>query len=270
MDKSLKILQHFLALPNLEITSEAYAFRYFKISEESVQNASFLFPKHLVLGMQAEACFQAYLEGSRNHRLLAANIQIQGAEQTLGELDFLIKDENTRNTIHIELACKFYLYDPQAGTLELEKWIGPNRRDSLFEKLEKVKTKQFPLLHRRETLEILEQLDIFPPISQQLCLKAQLFVPQSLDVDTLPENFRPCVVGHYVNLDTFLKKEKDNSARFALPTKKEWLLPQDLISNWRVFSAIEQEIQLQIKNKKSPLVYKKTNHGLERFFVVWW
>jgi hypothetical protein len=49
----------------------------------------------------------------------------------------------------MELAYKFYLFDPSISSEPINNWIGPNRNDSLQEKLEKLKTKQFPLLYHK-------------------------------------------------------------------------------------------------------------------------
>ena len=117
--------------------------------------------------MQAEACFEAYLKASSKFELLAANLQIHSEKETLGELDYIVRNLETEKIVHIELACKFYLYDENAGELEEQKWIGPNRKDSLFDKLEKVKRKQFPLLYTTETLQKLTALGIARPSFQR-------------------------------------------------------------------------------------------------------
>lgn len=217
--------------------------------------------------MQAESCFEAYLKQSSNFQLLAANLQIHGVKKTLGELDYIVRNLKTEKTIHIELACKFYLYDENAGTTEEEKWIGPNRKDSLFDKLEKVKLKQFPLLHLKATLQKLTELGIPQPASQQLCLKAFLFLPKKLSAELFPKHFQDCIVGYYIKPKDF---EEDKEARYAIPTKKEWLLPTESITQWYSFAEIKKTIDAQLKMNKAPLIYKKTPHKMERFFVIWW
>ncbi len=217
--------------------------------------------------MQAEAFFKAYLKQSKKFELLTANLQIHGEKETLGELDYLVRNLKSDEVIHIELACKFYLYDVDAGFSEEEKWIGPNRKDSLFEKLEKLKLKQFPLLHKKETIQKLETLGIKIPSSQKLCLKAFLFLPKEINPESFSKNIQNCIVGHYMK---FTDLTGDTTARYAVPSKKEWLLPESWITEWYSFSEIKQIIKEQLKLKKSPLVYKKTPHTMERFFIVWW
>lgn len=226
--------------------------------------------------MQAEACFEAYLNRSENYKLLIANLQIntstslsnRNEKETLGELDYIVRNLKTNEVIHIELAGKFYLYDVDAGASDEEKWIGPNRKDRLYNKLEKVKLKQFPLLHKDETIEKLKALEIEIPTTQQLCLKAFLFLPKKIKRNNFPSNYADCIVGQWIKQGDF--EEEEENALYAIPTKKEWLLPLNSIENWCKFSEVKKEIEIQIQNKKSPLIYKKTPHKMERFFIVWW
>ena len=54
-------------------------------------------------------------------------------------LSEIIEDINAKQVIHMELAYKFYLFDPNISSESINNWIGPNRNDSLNEKLEKLK-----------------------------------------------------------------------------------------------------------------------------------
>lgn len=265
--KTTSIVQHFKNTPDLKVNSEKYPFKNFVFSAENIDKSNFIFPKDSVLGLQAEACFEAYLKQSKNFELLAANLQIHGEKHTLGELDYIVRNLQTDEVLHIELACKFYLYDENAGESEEQKWIGPNRKDSLYEKLEKVKHKQFPLLQTSETSNLLASLGIPKPTSQELCLKAFLFLPKELSAETFPKHIKECIVGHYLKPEDLVENV---DVHYAIPSKKEWLLPINLITQWYSFSEIKPLIDAQLRLKKSPLIYKKTPHKLERFFVVWW
>ena len=251
---------------------------------EKIPENHFQFQNKLFIGLQAEACFKEYILNSKNYQLLAANLQIhtstkfvqssseglsnQNEKKTLGELDYLVRNIKTNQVVHIELACKFYLYEEKANVSEEEKWIGPNRKDSLIDKLKKVKLNQFPLLHKKETIEKLHELSIDIPTSQQLCLKAFLFIPKKMEKSTFQKNYKDCVVGFWIRFSEL--NEEDETALFAIPIKKEWLLPEEYITSWHSFSEVKKEIEQQLQNKKSPLIYKKTLHKIERFFVVWW
>lgn len=265
--KKPNLINTFIKAPDLKINSEKYPFKNFDFLEEEIVESEFNFPKNSVLGMQAEACFVAFLKRSKNYELLTANLQIQGSNQTLGELDYIVRNLKTQSIVHIELACKFYLFDETIGTSEEEKWIGPNRKDSLFDKLEKIKVQQFPLIHCPETHQQLKHLGIEIPTEQKLCLKAFLFLPAKMNISLLPQNFQDCVVGYWVRVKDL---EQDETPLYAIPNKKEWLLPVETITNWYSFSEIKALIAEQLQNRKSPLIYKKIIHKVEKFFVVWW
>tara|TARA_R100000353_G_scaffold176130_2_gene149757 strand:- start:58067 stop:58909 length:843 start_codon:yes stop_codon:yes gene_type:complete len=266
--RNLDILNNFIAAPDLILTRKKYPFTSFNFKEETIAESEFNFPKNAVLGMQAEACFKAFLNSSKNYSLLAANLQINTEKETLGELDYIVQDCKTQEVIHIELACKFYLFDKNNGACDEKKWIGPNRKDTLFDKLEKVKFKQFPLLNKAATIEKLKSLKIEIPTTQQLCIKAFFFIPKEINSDQFPKNIAECIMGHFINYDEF--RNEVATAVYAMPTKKEWLLPIANILNWYSFSEISEKVALQIRNNKSPLIYKKTPNKVERLFVVWW
>ncbi|RFN60005.1 DUF1853 family protein [Marixanthomonas ophiurae] len=223
-----------------------------------------------MLGKQAEVCFEFLLKHSKRYQLHAANIQIQGETQTLGELDYLVFDSKTNKTLHIELACKFYLFDDSLGPKYTAKWIGPNRKDTLQEKLDKVKEKQFPLLYASETAVALKELQLnIAEIEQQVCIKSFLFLPKYFNKEQLPEYYQECVVGTYLPFSEF-DTEESSDAQFAIPDKKQWLLSPESLTDWFSFSEAKERVSSLIAKKKSPLVYKKQKGIVEKFFVVWW
>lgn len=253
----------------LEIPSGPYDFSSFKTSEEISFSEKDSIPEDLVLGKQAEACFELYLKKCDRYKIKLANVQIQGEKETLGELDYIVFDKTLKKTIHIELACKFYLFDEKASTIPEAKWIGPNRKDTLFDKLEKLKNRQLPLIYKLQTQQILRDVDIeVTSVIQQICLKAFLFIPQKIDKNNFPENFQKCIAGYWIPLSVFSTENKE--AVYAIPTKKDWLLPPEKSTEWHTFPEAKKIITENCENKKAPLVYKKHKGTLERFFVVWW
>ena len=261
---------YFLKAPELRLSLDEFPYASFSTLEIVAEHFYIEFPANKMLGKQAETIFESWLKQAKHYQLVAANIQIQGATQTAGELDYLVIHSETNNTLHIELACKFYVLDATLGKTIPEQWIGPNRKDRLVDKLAKLKTKQFPLLHRKETASALGpfQLDL-SVVQQQYCLKAFLFVPKYFRQDTLPRHFQDCLVGYYIHWEK-LAIELDETALFALPSKKEWLLPPESLTTWISFSEAKKAITSSITEKRSPLVYKKTSDSIEQFFVVWW
>ncbi|MDG2344038.1 MAG: DUF1853 family protein [Flavobacteriales bacterium] len=132
--------------------------------------------------------------------VVASNTQVIDDKVTIGEIDALIKHLN--DFIHLEIVYKFYLYDSSIKTSEIDKWIGPNRNDWLSKKVEKLNTKQFPILKHPKAKSILNQLGLSSNIFQQKVLfKAQLFVP----FNTLNNKFKfinnQCIKGFYLSFE---------------------------------------------------------------------
>ncbi|MFT4850143.1 MAG: hypothetical protein ACI83B_002695 [Sediminicola sp.] len=265
-----KLLDNFLSAPDLVISSEEYSFTPFQFSlNERLDDETFMFPYDIIIGKQAEFCFAFYLRQSQRYALIASNIQINGKTETVGEIDYLVFDSRTQKTLHVELACKFYLFDSDSRQSEMSKWIGPNRKDSLKTKLDKLKLKQFPLIRRKETEVSLKALQIdVNTIKQSLCLKAFLFLRKGSQLNKFSENYRVCIVGYWLPYAEFISEDK--TAMYAVPKKKKWLLPIEDADEWHNFDETKNILKAQIENTQSVLVYKKVEDLILRFFVVWW
>lgn len=223
-----------------------------------------------VLGKRMEIFFQLLIKISDRFQLLGHNIQISRDKITLGELDFLLKDLQKKEYIHLELVYKFYVYDP-AFSKEAERWIGPNRRDSFLQKLEKLKQKQFPLLYQAETGEYLKKLSLLSEnLHQQTCFKAKLFLPKQFHKNHFPLINQNCISGYWLHFEDFNTAEyKEN--HFYLPQKQDWPVAPEMGEVWFSFSETLEQIKEAFSKKKSPLVWRKRSEtDFERFFVVWW
>jgi hypothetical protein len=226
-------------------------------------------PINLRLGKQIESIFSAILTSSKNYTVLQEGLQIMDKKTTIGELDFIIKDEPSNSIFHLELVYKFYLYDPKVSLIEVEKWIGPNRKDSLNHKLEKLKTKQFPLLNKTQTQNTLDTLNLIVD-EQKLCFMANLFVPISLYSTHFLEINNKSIVGYWLSLGDFIKLNQNNS-KFYLPHKNEWGIVPDESVEWSSIIDIEVLIKSAHERKFSPLCWiKQLDNSYEQCFVVWW
>ncbi|UJH91562.1 DUF1853 family protein [Antarcticibacterium sp. 1MA-6-2] len=146
-----------------------------------------------VLGKRAETFFEHAVKSSNHYKILASRVQIIEEKITLGELDFLLKDQETNQTIHVELVYKFYIYDPSFPK-EMQRWIGPNRRDSLLLKINKLKNHQLPLLYQNKSKATLQELWIDTEnIEQKVFFPANLFVPKHLLETSFPFINNECI-----------------------------------------------------------------------------
>lgn len=223
--------------------------------------------KHHRLGKLVEVFYQKNLHQLTEYQPLANNLQIQADKhQTLGELDFIC---DTPNGIHhIELTYKFYLYKTDIP-LELDRWVGPNLKDSLVKKLTKLKDKQFPMLKHPVCLQKLSELKIpIDKIQQSVAFKAQLYIPLSLQKHTFPHVNNECIQGYYISY-----KEIDflfPLALYHVPKKQDWLVHPKHNSDWMSFVEAKPLILEQIAIKHSPLVWIKRGEVYERFFITFW
>ena len=198
--------------------------------------------KNTMLGKRAELFFKELIKGSKEYKVLADGIQVFKDKRTVGELDFIIQHRKSLQVFHTELTYKFYAYDPNIATTAIEKWIGPNRKDTLVQKLDKLNTRQFPLLHTKETQQRLEKLGLpLDGIAQRLVFKAQLFVPENTLLTLFPACNKNAIRGNYMRLEALTNTISSNS-RFFLPKKQDWMLPAKNNRTWLAFSEIKNEL----------------------------
>ena len=265
-------LQGFFNTPQLNLNHESYSFQQYKLHNPSLpQNlkTDLKLSPTAILGKRAESFFHYYITRFSEEEIIAHNVQVEKEKITVGELDFLLKNPFSGKISHVELVFKFYLYDPSIGE-GIECWIGPNRRDTLVKKLERLKSHQFPLLQKSETRSLLNRLEIpHEQIEQKLCFKANLFLPLGWKKE-LPEISRECIRGFWINSSNFTEKVY-GEYQFFSPRKPHWFIPPEKGTTWYSFSEIKIILSDFLEKQKSPLVWMKKNENeYHRFFLVWW
>lgn len=275
-DKEWQQLQGFLSTPPLWKKSEIFKLKQFAIPKVNFQSppdfAEQLPSLHTnyVLGKRIESFYSLVLEKSDTYKILAQGLQIFEDKVTLGELDFLLGTKEGEEVIHLEVVYKFYIYDP-ALEGELNRWIGPNRKDTLLKKLHKLEQKQFPLLFHKETRRELEELGIEgKPVQQQVSFLAHLFLPRKISKKDLPLINNECIAGTWIHKKDFTREGYGNK-EFHIPVKQDWAIDPSCNQTWSSFETIEGQIEGSVARERSPLVWMRSKNGtFERFFVVWW
>lgn len=262
--KSNLIYKGILLTPNLWKNDSIYNIEQFEIN-----NSEFIFSPidvKLRLGMYVEQVIFQAIENNSESKLIITNLQIIENGVTLGELDCIFKEKN--QIVHLEIVYKFYLFDPTINHNQLECWIGPNRKDSLIKKLNKLRDKQFPLLELERTKEMLKQFQLKPnQITQKVCFKAQLFLPlnysnniQFLNID--------CITGYYYRLSELITLKE---CKFHIPNKIDWPSIIQVNLEWMSFENFYKQIEVLLNEKRSPLCFVKDKKGnLSKIFIVWW
>lgn len=221
----------------------------------------------LRLGKLVERFVSEEISCNNSITILEENIQIQDNKTTIGELDCLLLKNG--KPIHLEIVYKFYLYDALVGKTEIDRWVGPNKRDSFIQKLTKLKQKQLPLLYHEKTKPYLDALNLSSKnIQQQVYFKAQLFVPLKKFGTKFPIINNDCIVGFYISpkeLTQFF------NCKFYIPTKHNWLVKPYPQLTWLNFKKFNEKLNVFLLENNNPLCWmKKPNGELFKFFVVSW
>lgn len=266
IEKTASRITSLLYTPALD--TSVTGLKTFELSSLKIpETFDFELPNNLRLGHLAERVVAELIRASKNYNILHEGLQITEGNNTVGELDFILQDLVSDETIHLELAYKFYLYDPHLSKEPINNLIGPNRNDSLREKLEKLKTKQFPLLFDERTAKQLPELDL-TEVSQALCLLASLYVPFNAHT-TLAPAFQKAVRGYYLDFDRFISQDSTDKT-YYLPPKKEWGIKPAAHAEWLVFTEIESQLCASLADKRALLCWQNYRGEFSEFFVTWW
>lgn len=222
------------------------------------------------LGKRAEIFFKYYLQLSNRYKQIAYSLQVIDEKTTLGEFDFICQDIVLEETLHVELVNKIYLYDDNLHENPDYCWIGPNRRDRFIDKLEKLKTQQFPLLYHPLAESSLKELNIDPwKVKQKLCFKAILFLPEYCNTRFFTTNLE-AVAGYFYTLEEFLNKKWKNHT-FFIPKKINWFTDESQHTKWNSYSKTLFQLQEFMGQKQSVMLFRRNKKGETRkCFVVWW
>ena len=240
----------------------------FSLSElDLVTDLEFQLPTKLRLGHLVEKIVSELIKSASNYKVLYENVQLNEDKRTIGEIDFIIQNKNTKQVIHLELAYKFYLFDPSISSTPLNNWIGPNRNDSLKEKIEKLNRKQFPLLYHNIARSKFKEIEI-TEVTQALCFLVSLFVPFEYKADFSPI-YKNAIKGYYINFETFVRLNNPEKT-YYLPPKKKWGMDPSENEIWTDFSGIKEQVEISMKEDQAPLCWQKHRDSYSAFFIVWW
>lgn len=244
-------------------------FKIFEFPIPEQFSYDFQIQDNTLLGKRAEAFFLKALSAQSRYEILASQIQLIDKGITLGELDFILKDKVTNRCYHVELSYKLYLLDSSSST-DLKYWVGPNKRDSLYKKWNKLCDSQFPNVYTQAGIEILNNLDIrSEEIQQAVYMPLQLFLPFGKRVE-VDKKYLPCVVGEWISFYEFQIKDW-TGYEFFIPEKQDWFVNPEKCKNWFIKDAIIPLLQTYIHAGNSRLVWiKLPDKRRQKCFVTFW
>jgi hypothetical protein len=259
--------QGYLNTPLLWKNHAVLGLKQFELPAPTTIKLGETIPVNAPLGKLVERYVSAELQQYKSVKILLENVQIQNQKITIGEIDCILKWDGI--PVHLEIVYKFYLYDPASGSSEIEHWIGPNRNDSLRQKLHKLKDKQLPLIYNEHARSVLNAIHVNPmDIVQRVRFKAQLFMPYQEDPASFNLLNRDCLKGFYVY---YAEIGQFSHCQFYIPNKIDWLLEVQADVEWIASLEFNKRISQLMSEKIAPLCWIKHPDGLtEKFFVVWW
>lgn len=136
------------------------------------------------LGYYFESLVEYWLRRENPANRLVSHLQVNESgdgdhHRTLGEFDFLLEDAQHQHIQHWEVAVKFYLqYHQKDGRYV---WYGPNPRDRLDLKLQRMFRHQLTLSRLPAASATLQRMKLTLPVRPRLFLKGYLFYRSDTD-----------------------------------------------------------------------------------------
>ena len=150
------------------------------------------------------------------------HIKVFEHKRTLGEMDFLVFNQQEQITLHLEVAIKFYLLTEKQRRLQ---FIGPNSKDTLENKLNKLIHKQIPLSSNPLAQTALHSMP--GPVLAKGLVSGILFYPSDSDWRNPPQIHasvaRQHLKGWWTSSHKLLIPRASNDSHWLILRKPYWL-----------------------------------------------
>ncbi|TWU51800.1 DUF1853 family protein [Rubripirellula reticaptiva] len=219
------------------------------------------------VGRYFEKLVLYWLTHVRKVNVITHAMPIRSGKTTLGEIDFLFRDENDQLN-HLEVAVKFYLYQPD-HPVDGSHFVGPNRQDTFERKMDRIFTHQLPL-SRTHVADVQVRNAI---------VKGRIFYPNDC---ALPTHYPNRLANDHLRGGVFHQQELNDTERFSgamfcFSTKPFWLSDQTTDpDDIRVLDLAEftEKVEHRFASDPTPVLATRLIHRdgamieAERFFVL--
>lgn len=171
------------------------------------------------LGFYFESLVLFWLKNDPRFRVIAHNIQVEEEGRTVGEVDLIVEDYHLNRVEHWELAVKFYLQYHIKG--RGYAWLGPNRKDNLQDKIDRLENVQSKLSDHEQIRNLLYSYDYRDEVGQRIFLKGMLFYPLISPVSD-PALSPYHLKGNWIYVDQF-SRVFDKEHSFKILSKFHWI-----------------------------------------------
>lgn len=137
------------------------------------------------LGIYHEKLWQFFLKNNGRTKLISNNLKVKDAKNDIGEFDLIYTDHSNK-IFHLEIANKYYLAI-NSDTKYWDNWVGPNKIDTLANKMNHTLNNQINLsdttygqekikttLIKKNKISLIDQT-----INKQIQINGRLFYPGS-------------------------------------------------------------------------------------------
>ena len=212
------------------------------------------------VGHYFENLVHFWLKHVRGVEMVAHREPVRNGERTLGELDFIFRDEAGRLT-HWEVAVKFYLLTKAADGPQ--RFLGPNTTDSLERKIARMRDHQLPLSGR-----------VYGGIAaRRAFVKGRIYYHSTADrrVAGLPELHPAHLEGVWLHRNEVVAFAESNPHRargFAVLKKPFWLTASaDCCSIEELERVVERHYR-EAANAMHVALFGRNGEELQRLFIV--
>lgn len=229
------------------------------------------------MGKYFETLWFYWLSHNPRYQIIANNLQMIVEGETLGEIDFIVYDKLTDQTMHWEVAVKFYL--GVDDTRVMSNWHGPNLRDRLDLKVQHLMQKQSVFTRNDQVSRWLEQQGI--SIDQcTVILKGRLYYPwkKLVHMDQahgLPKTLSPAICAHdHLFSPWFSQREFeqafDDRQCFLPLINIGWMekIPTHSAREYYTKSAIDEIVSNKIFRLPLQLQLQDPRHCYDRAFIT--
>jgi hypothetical protein len=216
------------------------------------------------LGNYFETLLAYWLSADPQYDLIERNLPIRDAGNTLGELDFIVRDKHSGQNYHWEVAVKFYL--GVGDTRQRNNWHGPGKRDRLDIKLDHLQNRQSQICSLLQTQKVLQQRNI-DIAGSAVILKGRLFYPYPNDGVHPAGANRHHLRSHWYRLKDLVASAAQED-RFRPLLNSGWMADHGSV-NAADYKMAELLSEIQQKKLRLPLyLISIRRHEIHRLFLV--
>ena len=231
------------------------------------------------LGIVFERLWQFFISADPQTELIASNLAVYEQARTLGEFDLIYFCHRRNTPIHLELAVKFYLYTPHQNNHPFSCWLGPDSRDRLDIKVERLLQHQLPLAHTPQGRSALASLGV-TEFEQELTIQGVLFYPQ--DAESRASSFqssRSIQAEQTADQDSEISSHHQRGIHYPLNTapkasnwlcleKPEWLAATPHELGWAKRNYTEQTAEIARSQRTMMFIESESTEPQRRVFIT--